>query len=320
MELSPTKLTELWRTMVLIRRFEEAVGEAYTAGKIPGFIHLSIGQEAVAAGVCSALREDDYIYVSHRGHGQCLAKGADVRRMMAELYGKDTGYCRGRGGSMHIAAYECGVLGANAIVGGNFPLAVGAAFAIQTIGGDEVVVVFFGEGAVNEGSFHESMNLAALWRLPIIFVCENNGYAQFTPAAAEHANLEIYRHADAYSMNGVRLDGNDAAAVYAAAHESIEQARAGAGPVLIECLTYRWRGHYEGDPERYRTSDETEEWQQKDPIARLEQQLLDDGYLTDDDVSAWTGDVEDKVAAAAQYADESAVPIAEVALREVYVR
>lgn len=319
MSISDQQLIEMWRTMTLIRHFERAVGNAYADGYIPGFIHLSIGQEAVAAGVCGALRKDDYIYVSHRGHGQCLAKGADVQRMMAELYGKTTGYCQGRGGSMHIAAYDCGVLGANAIVGGNFPLAVGAAYAIQTRGGDEVVVVFFGEGSVGEGTFHESMNLASLWNLPVVFVCENNRYAQFTPVSAEQAVPNISRHADSYGMKGVQIDGNDAEVVYETTTTAVDAARTGAGPTLIECLTYRWRGHYEGDPERYRESEEVKTWKDKDPIGRLEERLRSAGHLNSYAISAWNTEVETRVADAIRYAEESAEPDVDTAIGDVYV-
>lgn len=319
MSISDRQLIEMWRTMTLIRQFEEAVGSAYADGHIPGFIHLSIGQEAVAAGVCGALEQDDYIYVSHRGHGQCLAKGADVRRMMAELYGKTTGYCQGRGGSMHIAAYDCGVLGANAIVGGNFPLAVGAAYAIQTRGSDEVVVVFFGEGSVGEGTFHESMNLASLWNLPVVFVCENNGYAQFTPVSAEQAVPDISRHAESYDMKGVQIDGNDVESVYTTTATAVDAARNGAGPTLIECLTYRWRGHYEGDPERYREPEEVETWKEKDPIVRLEDRLKSAGHLNSDTISAWRTELETRVADAIRFAEESAEPKADVAMEDVYV-
>lgn len=319
MGLSPTQLLEMWRTMHLIRRFEEVVSEAYVAGRIPGFIHLSIGQEAIAAGACAALRRDDSIYVSHRGHGQCLAKGADIRLMMAELYGKETGYCRGRGGSMHIAAVEHGVLGANGIVGGSFPLAVGAAYAIQAQGGDQVVVVFFGDGAVNEGSFHEALNLAALWKLPLVFVCENNGYAQFTPIAAEHARPEISEHGAPHGIDGVRIDGNNVALVYETVFATVERARRGEGPGLIECITYRWHGHYEGDPQRYRNREEVEAWKEKDPIAILEQRLQSQTPQSQAEMSAWCEEIERRLAEAAQFAEESPIPNPQTAIHDVYV-
>jgi pyruvate dehydrogenase E1 component alpha subunit len=316
---SSPNLSSLWRTMVLIRRFEQAVSEAYAAGKIPGFIHLSIGQEAIAAAACGALRQDDYIYVSHRGHGQSLAKGAEPRLMMAELFGKETGYCRGRGGSMHIAAFDTGVLGANAIVAGSFPLAIGAAYAIQTQGGDQVVVLFFGDGAVNEGTFHESLNLAALWKLPVIFVCENNGYAQFTPIELEHANTNISQHAAAYGMEGMRVDGNNVATVYQTVQAAVKRARDGEGPSLIEALTYRWHGHYEGDPERYRDGEEVEEWKAQDPIAILQQRLLDEGTMSEKDIANWEAEVESQLASAVKFAEESPAPEPGGALQDVYV-
>lgn len=317
--VSSTELVGLWRMMFLIRHFELAVSEAYAAGKIPGFVHLSIGQEAVAAGVGAALRPDDFIYVSHRGHGQCLAKGAEAKLMMAELYGKATGYCQGRGGSMHVAARERGVLGANGIVGGSFPLAVGAAYAIQTLGKDQVVVVMFGEGAVNEGTFHEALNLATLWTLPVVFVCENNSYAQFTPMASEHANLEVHTRAAAYGVEGIRIDGNDAALVFQTARSAVDKARRGGGPTLVECLTYRWHGHYEGDPEKYRERSEVERWKLKDPLVALENLLRSRHALTELEAEAWHAAVSRQIAEATEFAELSPAPEPESALRDVYV-
>lgn len=305
--------------MVMIRRFEETVSKAYAAGKIPGFIHLSIGQEAIAAGACGALQPDDYIYVTHRGHGQCLAKGADILPMMAELYGKETGYCKGRGGSMHIAAFDHGVLGANGIVGGSFPLAVGAAFAIQVQGGQQVVVVFFGEGAVNEGVFHEALNLAGLWELPIVFICENNGYAQFTPMSVEHASQTTSRHGMPYDIEGLRIDGNHVLNVYQSVSAAVEKARHGGGPTLIECLTYRWHGHYEGDPERYRSAEEVTTWKSKDPIRMTEQFLRDQGQLDEESVADWYREVDARLEEAVRFAEESPTADPASAVGDVYV-
>lgn len=319
MELSQDKLLETWRMMVLIRKFEERVSVAYAAGKIPGFIHLSIGQEAIAAGTCCVLKPDDYIYVTHRGHGQCLAKGADIRLMMAEIFGKETGYCKGRGGSMHIAAFDKGVLGANGIVGGSFPLALGAGLAIQMRGGKQVVVVFFGDGAANEGAFHESLNIAALWKLPIVYVCENNGYAQFTAAAIEHSQPAIHRHGEPYNIEGLSIDGNQVEAVYQAVSKAIDKARQGGGPTLIECLTYRWHGHYEGDPERYRNADEVAEWKEKDPIRMIEKVLCETGQLEEATIEKWYEEVDSQLAEAVEFAEESPVPDPVTALKDVYV-
>jgi pyruvate dehydrogenase E1 component alpha subunit len=318
MGLPLSRLVDFWRVMVQIRCFEEAVSHAYYNGKIPGFIHVCIGQEAVAAGVGGALRHDDYIYVTHRGHGHCLAKGAEIRPMMAELYGKETGYCQGRGGSMHIAVVEHGVMGTNGIVGGSFPLAVGAAYAIQVKGGDQVVAVIFGEGSVNEGTFHEALNISALWKLPVVFICENNGYAQFTPIIAGHAHPEIYKHAIAYDIQGARIDGNDVGIVYETVMTAVEKARRGEGPTLIECMTYRWHGHYEGDPELYRDKKEIESWKEKDPIETLETQLRNEGYA-EIDIAAWRTEAQEKVDDAIRFADNCPSPDPKTALLEVYI-
>jgi pyruvate dehydrogenase E1 component alpha subunit len=317
MDLTKLELLDHWRMMFLIREFELTVSSLYSDGKIPGFIHLSIGQEAIAVGVCAALEKRDYLYIGHRGHGQCLAKGADVRKMMAEIFGKEPGYCRGRGGSIHIASVENGVMGANGIVGGNLPIAVGAAYAVQTLNKDSIVITIFGDGAVNEGVFHESLNIASLWALPIIFVCENNAYAQFTAIAASHANQEIFSHANSYNIPGVRIDGNDFEAVYETTAEAIERARGGAGPTLIECMTYRWHGHYEGDPEKYRKSEEVENWKSRDPIRRLEGRLQEDTNI-DKLLVEWTEEVAKLIDDAVKFAESSPVSDAGETLEGVY--
>lgn len=273
----------LYRTMLRIRIFEEAVAHLFTAGKLPGFVHLSLGQEAVAAGTCAALRRDDVIATNHRGHGHCLAKGADPRRMMAELFGNRSGYSRGVGGSMHIADLEQGVLGANGIVGASILIASGAAFAFQVRHTDRVAMAFFGEGAANEGAFHEGLNLAALWRLPVIFLCENNGYAEMTPESVHHVGAGIADRGAAYGINGRTVDGTDALAVYDETCDAVQRCRQGEGPVLLEAHTHRWRGHFEGDAQKYRSSDELEQVRQWDPILKLSQHLLDQGWAE----SAW---------------------------------
>jgi 2-oxoisovalerate dehydrogenase E1 component len=265
----PLALAELLArhaVMQRIRSFETRVGEMFRNGQVPGFVHLSIGQEAIAAGVCAALRPDDAIASTHRGHGHCIAKGADIEAMLAELMARDAGMCRGRGGSMHIADTDLGILGANGIVGAGLPIAVGAAAAFRQLGRDSVVVAFFGDGAIATGAFHEAMNLAALWRLPVLFVCENNHFAEFTAAATSHPAPPAARAA-AYGMPAVTVDGNDILAIEAAATRAVADARAGRGPTLIEAVTYRIRGHYEGDAIAYRDEEEYERWAARDPLA-----------------------------------------------------
>jgi TPP-dependent pyruvate/acetoin dehydrogenase alpha subunit len=263
----------MWR----IRAFEERVGELTRANEVHGLVHLSIGQEAVAAGVCGALRDDDVVYSNHRAHGHAIAKGAPLDRVMAELMGRDGGLCRGLGGSMHLVDAAHGFFGATGVVGGNVPLALGSALAARLAGSDAVAVVFFGDGAVQSGIFVESVNLATLWRLPAILVCENNGFAEFTPRSA-HTNIE--RVSDVVAPYGIEretVDGNDAPVVRETFERYLESARAGGGPFLLECLTHRLRGHYEGDPAHYRQALAEEEWQELDPILRLQRQLDVDG-------------------------------------------
>ncbi|MDQ6523930.1 thiamine pyrophosphate-dependent dehydrogenase E1 component subunit alpha [Nocardioides sp. LHD-245] len=257
---------DLYRTMRRIRQFETTAGELFAAGELPGFIHLSIGQEAVAAGVCAALDDADYITTTHRGHGHCIAKGGRLREMMAELYGREGGYALGRSGSMHIADNTVGILGANAIVGGGIPMAVGGGYAAQLAGRGQVSVAFFGDGAVAEGVLHECLNLAELWQLPVVFVCEHNGYAEMTPVSKHLANAEVTDLAAAYGMPAEKVDGNDVAAVLTAARAATARARSGAGPTLIEARTTRWRGHFEGDPQKYRAREEITAMTERDPL------------------------------------------------------
>jgi TPP-dependent pyruvate/acetoin dehydrogenase alpha subunit len=260
----------LLRTMLLIRAFEEKVSELYAKVEIAGLLHLSIGQEAVAAGVCSLLRPEDALYSGHRAHGHALAKGADPARLMAEIAGRSSGYCGGKGGSMHISAAEVNFITATGVVGGTIPLALGAALYFKEQGKGNLAAVFFGDGAMNSGSFSESLNIASLWKLPVLFVCENNGYAEFTPISAHTLVERASEHAALFRIPALTVDGNDLAAVLDAVRPAVERARAGEGPSLVECLTYRLRGHYEGDPARYRELSETEEWKAKDPILRFE--------------------------------------------------
>jgi acetoin:2,6-dichlorophenolindophenol oxidoreductase subunit alpha len=259
----------LFRAMSRIRKFEEEAVRQLAVGSLPGTLHISIGQEAVAAGVCDVISASDYITSTHRGHGHFLAKGGDPRLMMAELFGRVSGYCGGRSGSMHLADPSTGVLGLNGIVGGGLPMAVGAAFSAKVRESKQVVCAFFGEGAVGEGVFHESLNLAALWELPVVFVCENNGYAEMSSVAVHLANVDIASYGSSYRIPGVHVEGNDVLAVRAAAEQAVTRARDGGGPTLLECITYRWHGHFEGDGQRYRDKAETEEWKKRDPILKL---------------------------------------------------
>jgi TPP-dependent pyruvate/acetoin dehydrogenase alpha subunit len=271
-------------TMWTIRRFEEAVDDLFARGLMHGTMHLSIGQEASATGACLALRTDDAITSTHRGHGHCIAKGADLTRMMAELLAKETGYCRGRGGSMHIADTATGNLGANGIVAGGIPIAAGAALAFQMRGEDRVVACFFGDGAANEGAFHEAVNLAAIWKLPVVFICENNKYGMSFSTEKSFAIENISERGAAYGIPGVTVDGNDLDAVHDAVSTAVARARAGEGPTLVENLTYRWKGHSKSDKNLYRTKDEIADWRAQDPIVRFETQVLESGLLTQGEV------------------------------------
>jgi TPP-dependent pyruvate/acetoin dehydrogenase alpha subunit len=271
-------------TMWSCRRFEEAVDELFARGLMHGTMHLSIGQEASATGTCLALQPDDMITSTHRGHSHCIAKGADLERMMAELLARDTGYCRGRGGSMHIADVATGNLGANGIVGGGIPIAVGAALAQKLTGSEKVVVSFFGDGAANEGAFHEAANMAAVWQLPVIFVCENNHYGMSMAADEAFAIENISVRATAYGFPGVTVDGNDLQAVYDMVTLAVDRARAGGGPTFVENVTYRWKGHSKSDKQLYRSREELKVWQERDPIARFEDAVREAGSLTDTEI------------------------------------
>jgi TPP-dependent pyruvate/acetoin dehydrogenase alpha subunit len=279
--LDATTSLALLEAMLRIRMFEERAAALFAQREITGGLHLSIGQEAAAVGVCAALEDGDYITSTHRGHHHCLARGADPARMMAELMGRRTGYCGGRGGSMHIADPALGILGANGIVGAGLPIAVGAALACQVRGNQRVAICFFGEGATDEGVFHESLNLARLWLLPVVFICENNQYSEMMPASAHMPVTDVASRAVAYDVPGVAVDGNDVAAVHAAASDAVVRARSGLGPTLLEAKTYRWRGHYEGDPQRYRAPGEADHWRGLDPVERWRQHLLTTGRLDD---------------------------------------
>jgi acetoin:2,6-dichlorophenolindophenol oxidoreductase subunit alpha len=316
--LSRAALRDALTKMHLIRRFEEAAEDSYIRGKSYGTMHLSIGQEATAVGVCSALTTRDYITSTHRGHGHCIAKGADAKRMFAEFLGRETGYCRGRGGSMHIADPSQGNLGANGIVGGGLPIAVGAAFSAKRLNTGAVAVAFFGDGANNEGAFHESLNLAAVWKLPAVFVCENNLYGMSVSTARSTAVTDVAARAAAYAMPGVIVDGNDFAAVAEAAFAATDRARAGEGPTLIECKTYRTRGHSRSDRNRYRTKEEIEAWRARDPIGLFETELVALGLIGRDEIAAVAAAAEREVADAVAFAEASPVPDPRGLLDNVY--
>jgi acetoin:2,6-dichlorophenolindophenol oxidoreductase subunit alpha len=309
---------EALRTMWRIRLFEERVGQLKRADEVHGLIHLSVGQEAVAAGVCGQLRDDDAVYTGHRAHGHAIAKGAPLERVLAELMGRADGLCRGLGGSMHLVDTEHGLMGATGVVGGNIPIALGTALATRLDGGDQATVVFFGDGAVQAGHFNETINLATLWGLPLILVCENNGFAEFTPRSA-HTNVERVSDVVApYELNRETVDGNDLGAVWEAFGRFLEAARAGEGTLLLECLTHRLRGHYEGDPAQYREALAEEDWQQKDPILRLQRRAVEEGWFDDDSAAGVAAEARDSVEAAVAFARESPFPDPELAARLVY--
>ena len=308
------------RTMWRIRAFEERVGQLKRADEVHGLIHLSVGQEAVAAGVCGQLRDDDPVYSGHRAHGHAIAKGAPLGAVMAELMGRSDGLCRGLGGSMHLVDTEHGLMGATGVVGGNVPMALGSALAARRAGGDQVAVVFFGDGAVQAGYFNESVNLAALWELPLILVCENNGFAEFT-ARSEHSKVERVSDVVApYDFTRATVDGNDVAAVWEGFGEFLAAARRGRGPMLLECLTYRLRGHYEGDPAHYREALAKDDWQEKDPILRLQRRGLDEGWFDAADVEAAERDAAEAVEEAVSFARASPFPPERLLAELTYAR
>ncbi len=304
--------------MHLIRKFEETAEQSYMRGLVHGTMHLSIGQEASAVGATLHLVPDDYILSTHRGHGHCIAKGADVARMLAEFFGKETGYCRGRGGSMHIADIDTGNLGANGIVGGGLPIAVGVGMGIRAQRQARVCMVFFGDGAANEGAFHESLNMASIWKLPIVFLCENNKYGMSMDVARAMAVPNVADRAAAYAMPGAKVDGNDLPAVAAAAREAIERARAGLGPSLLECKTYRWRGHSKSDRNLYRTREEIDAWKERDPIARLEAELVAQGRFAPDALAAIRAQAQKAIDDALEFAKASPSPDPADLTRDVY--
>lgn len=318
MAVDSSLLLWMYEKMLRIRIFEERMIVEFAKGEMPGFIHTYIGEEAVAVGVCAALKNDDYITSNHRGHGHIIAKDGDLKLITAELFGRATGYCKGKGGSMHVADLELGILGANGIVGGGIPIAGGAALAAKYKGSGQVAVSFFGDGAADIGFFHESLNLASMLKVPAIFVCENNGWAEYTPTHRHSMVETIADRAASYAMPGVVVDGNDMIAMYEAAKTAVDRAREGGGPTLIEAKTYRIRGHSEGDPALYRSKEEVEYWKGKDPIPRAHQYLLENGIATEAQLAEFRANIMALMDEAVAFAKASPWPEPEEALDDVY--
>jgi len=317
-ELERDLCVDMLSTMYKIRFFEETVDDLFARGLVHGTMHLSIGQEASAVGSVFALRPEDYILSTHRGHGHCIAKGADINLMMAEFQGKETGYCRGRGGSMHIADMQGRNLGANGVVGGGIPLAVGVGLSLQMRATGEVVMCFFGDGAANQGAFHEALNMAAIWCLPVVYICENNQYGM-SMSTQRALNIDrVSQRADSYGIAGLTVDGNDVIAVYEAASEAVERARTGGGPTLVECMTYRWKGHSKSDQELYRTKEEIAAWKKKDPIKRFRELLVSEETIDEEDAAAIEEEARRTIAAALEFAKSSPEPDVETILEGVY--
>ena len=313
-------LEKFYYTMVKIRKFEETVEKYFLDGQIPGFVHLYIGEEAIATGVCASLKNDDYIQSTHRGHGHTIAKGADVNRAMAEIFGKKTGFCRGKGGSMHIADFSVGMLGANGVVGGGFNIATGAALAIKKQKRDNVSVVFFGDGASNRGTFHEALNMASVWKLPIIFVCENNEWASTTPYRTTTSVEDISKRAAGYSMESKIVDGNDVFDVYEGFKEALAHVKAGNGPFFLEAKTYRIKGHFVGDPELYRTKEEVQKvYDENNPITRFENKVLKENLLSETELKEISSKAETEIKEALKFAQDSEFPEPSEMYDDLYV-
>ena len=322
MELSTEVLMDMHRRMVRIRLFEEAAGKLAEAAKLPGFLHLYVGQEAVASGVCTTLSDDDQITSTHRGHGHLVAKGGQFNEMMAELMAKSTGYCKGKGGSMHISNLDVGMLGANGIVGAGAPIAVGAGFTNKYKDNGNVAVAFFGDGSTNIGAFHEAANMACALKLPVVFICENNEYGEFTARDKTMAITDIVDRAAGYGMPGVIVDGMDVVAIHEAASEAVARARRGEGPSLVEAKTYRFFNHHgvQNLGLKYRTDDEVAEWKQRDPIFSFEARLIEQGTATRDDIDAIWAELRADIETAIQFAEDSPVPTPDQLLVDVYTQ
>jgi len=318
MKFTPEKLIDILIKMYKIRFFEEKVDYLFALGLVHGTMHLSIGQEAVAVGAISTLKPDDYILSTHRGHGHCIAKGADINLMMAEFLGKETGYCRGRGGSMHIADVEKGNLGATGVVGGGIPIASGVGLSIKMRKTGQVVICFFGDGAANQGAFHESLNLAAIWKLPVIFLCENNMYGMSMSVEKAFAIENIAKRAGSYGFPGEVVDGNDVLAVYKVVLKAVERARKGKGPSLIECKTYRWKGHSKSDQNLYRSKEEIESWKMKCPIKRFKEKLIAEKIITNEEIKIIEENAKNIIEKAVDFAKNSPEPSVEEIFDGVY--
>ncbi len=316
--LDKPQLLEIYRKMVSVRTFEETAADLFLKGQLPGFLHVYIGEEAVAAGVMAHLTNQDYITSTHRGHGHAVAKGARLDMMMAELHAKTTGYCHGKGGSMHIADLDLGILGANGIVGGGVPIATGAGLALKLKATDRVCVCFFGDGASNTGAFYEGVNLAAVWNLPVVFVCENNQYAESTPRATHQKVKYVSDRAAAFNIPGETMDGMDVFDVYEKAGQAIDRARKGDGPMLLEARTYRFLGHFVGDPQNYRTKEEVEEWKQRDPIQLFRKRVIDEKRCAAAELDAIDARIKQEMEAALEFARKSPEPELELALQDIF--
>jgi len=322
MEVDKQTLLQMYRNMLRIRFFEERLAEESAQGNIPGLLHLYVGEEAVAVGACTSLSKEDYITSTHRGHGHCIAKGGDLKRMMAELFAKETGYCKGRGGSMHIAAPEIGIVGCSAIAGAGIPIAAGVGLSIKMRGSNQVCVSFFGDGASNTGAFHEGMNMAAVWKLPVIYVLENNMYAISVASARSTKLKNISERAAGYGMASSVVDGMDVLSVYQAVSEAAARARRGEGPTIVECKTYRFRGHHEGDPKKgeiYRTKEEMDDWEKRDAIRRLVDKIIDEKRATQAELDKIRQEVLKEVADAVEFAKQSPSPRPEDVASYVFV-
>jgi len=316
--LDKPMLLEIYRKMVAVRVFEETAADLFLKGQLPGFLHSYIGEEAVASGVCAHLTPQDMITSTHRGHGHAVAKGARLDMMMAELFAKKTGYCHGKGGSMHIADLDLGILGANGIVGAGVPIATGAGLALKLKGSDRVTVAFFGDGGSNTGAFHEGVNMAAVWNLPVVFVCENNQYAESTPRDVHQRIKDVAQRAMAYDIPGVVADGMDVFDVYQKTGEAIDRARTGGGPTLVEAKTYRFMGHYVGDPQTYRSKDEVEQWKKRDPIAMFRKRVVEEGKIPAADMDAIDAAIAKEMEQAVEFARQSPEPEIEAALQDIF--
>lgn len=318
--LDKENILKMYQDMLKIRYFENKITDLYSKGLMPGLAHLYIGEEAVAVGVCANLTERDFAVSTHRGHGHLIAQGADLKKMMAEVLGKETGYCKGKGGSMHIMDIKKGILGANGIVGAGIPIATGSAYSAKTRGTDQVTISFFGDAASNQGTFHESINMAAAWKLPVVYVCENNLYGISVDIRKVTATKDLSTRAKAYNIPGVAVDGNDILEVYKVSQEAIERARKGEGPSLVECKTYRWKGHHVGDPGQvYRLEKETEEWKEHCPIKTFRERLIKEKISSEEELSLIEKDAKEMIKEAADFAIQSPYPNENEAYEDLFV-